>query len=157
MISLTQSYGFLMYLDEEEKDYFYLNDFFTTNSYSSLQLDYLNSGQMSLFEELKKQKVFVSASTSFGKTSIVNDFVLTYLNEFSNIIYIVPTNSLLEELYIKFTKYIKNKDGINISTQPQLNEFDKNILFLTPERFLIFYEKMRHLTLILLLWMKPIK
>lgn len=142
MISLTQSYGFLMYLDEEEKDYFYLNDFFTTNSYSSLQLDYLNSGQMSLFEELRKnKKVFVSASTSFGKTSIVNDFVLTYLNEFSNIIYIVPTNSLLEELYIKFTKYIKNKDGINISTQPQLNEFDKNILFLTPERFLIFYEK----------------
>lgn len=142
MISLTQLYGFLTYLNVDEKNYFFLSDYFRSNSYSALNLDYLNSGQLSLLNEISTQnKSFVSAPTSFGKTSIVNEFVINNIEKFNNIIFVVPTNSLLEELYIKYTKYLSKYKNINISTQPIKNMEKKNILFLTPERFLIYYEE----------------
>lgn len=140
-ISLTQLYGFLSYLSQDEKDYFYLSDYFRTNSYSSKNLGFLNSGQLSLLNEIDLyKKVFISAPTSFGKTSIVNEYVLNKLNELNLVIYIVPTNSLLEELYIKYSNFLCGIKEINISTQPILKDSSKNILFLTPERFLSLFE-----------------
>lgn len=142
MISLTQLYGFLTYLNVDEKNYFFLSDYFRSNSYSALNLDYLNSGQLSLLNEISTHnKSFISAPTSFGKTSIVNEYVVNNIEKFNNIIFVVPTNSLLEELYIKYTKYLSNCKNVNISTQPIEIFGKKNILFLTPERFLIYYEE----------------
>lgn len=141
-ISLTQLYGFLTYLSVDEKNYFFLSDYFTANSYSAKKLDYLNSGQLSLLNEISiHQKVFISAPTSFGKTSIINEYVLYRIADINFIIYIVPTNSLLEELYIKYMNYLSDYKNINISTQPFIKEKMKNILFLTPERFLVFFEE----------------
>lgn len=141
-ISSTQLYGFLSYLDVEERDYFFRSDFFKTSSYASKNIQFLNSGQLSLLNELElHKKVFISAPTSFGKTSIINEFVLMKLPELHSVIYIVPTNSLLEELFIKFTRFVKDLKDIKISTQPIKPESENSVLFLTPERFLIYYEE----------------
>lgn len=140
-ISLTQLYGFLAYLSVDEKNYFFLSDYFKPNSYSSLKIDFLNSGQLSLLNEIDvHNKAFISAPTSFGKTSIVNEYVLSKLHILNFVIYIVPTNSLLEEQYIKYSNFLRGVKNINISTQPIIKEGCKNILFLTPERFVVFYE-----------------
>jgi hypothetical protein len=140
-ISLTQLYGFLAYLTIDERNYFFLSDYFKANSYSSQNLDFLNSGQLSLLNEIDVHyKSFISAPTSFGKTSIVNEYIINKLETLNVVVYIVPTNSLLEEQYIKYTNFLRGNHNINISTQPIKIEGCKNILFLTPERFVVFYE-----------------
>lgn len=134
--------GYLIYLTEEERNQFLLNDYFRTNSYRANKIDFFNSGQLSLQNEINNyKKVFVSAPTSFGKTSIVNEYVLNNIDDLRMIIYIVPTNSLLEELYTKFLTYFSNYKNINITTQPLLKSGKKNMLILTPEKFLILIEK----------------
>jgi len=141
-ISLTQFYGFLAYLSIDEKNDFFLSDYFKPNSYSSRKIEFLNSGQLSLLNEIDVyNKVFISAPTSFGKTSIINEYILSKLDILNFIIYIVPTNSLLEELYIKYSSFLHGEKNINISTQPIIKEKCKNILFLTPERFVVLYEE----------------
>lgn len=140
-ISLTQFYGFLAYLTADEKNHFFLSDYFKANSYSSLKLDFLNSGQLSLLNEIDiHNKAFISAPTSFGKTSIINEYIISKLDTLNFVIYIVPTNSLLEEQFTKYSNFLHGKKNINISTQPIKIEGNKNILFLTPERFVVFYE-----------------
>lgn len=140
-ISLTQFYGFLAYLTVDEKNYFFLSDYFKANSYSSQKLEFLNSGQLSLLYEIDIQnKAFISAPTSFGKTTIINEYIISKLDILNFVIYIVPTNSLLEEQYIKYSNFLHGDKNINISTQPVKIEGYKNILFLTPERFVVFYE-----------------
>lgn len=53
----------------------------------------------------------------------------------------MPTNSLLEELFEKFTLYNSKLElNYNISTQPVYPLTRRNILFLTPERFMIVAE-----------------
>ena len=69
--------------------------------FKSKQFNYLNIEQLSLFDEIKNNdKMLISAPTSFGKTSLVNEFLICNYQEFDNVIYIVPTNSLIEELSV---------------------------------------------------------
>lgn len=54
---------------------------------------------------------------------------------------IVPTNSLLEELYIKLIDNNKTfQMNYCISTQPYFRRGLRNFLIITPERFLLLYE-----------------
>lgn len=102
--------------------------------------DYYNYGQMKVLNEFaKNKKVFLSAPTSFGKTYLVLQYIFS--QNFKNILLIVPTNSLLEELYIKvLNEYRAKERGFHVSTQPFINENSKNFLILTPERFLCLCE-----------------
>lgn len=141
-ISMTQMYGYLSYLSERDKSYFILNDYFKANSYGGKKLDFLNSGQLSLLNEIEiHNKVFISAPTSFGKTSIVNEYILNKIDTLNSIIFVVPTNSLLEELFIKYANYFQKNSIVNLSTRAFVVADKKNILFLTPERFSLFYEE----------------
>mgnify|MGYP001032981025 CR=1 len=108
--------------------------------FKSKQFNYLNIEQLSLLDEIKNNdKMLISAPTSFGKTSLVNEFLICNYQEFDNVIYIVPTNSLIEELYIKLLKLNKKFDlNYKISTIPKIDYFGRNLLILTPERFLMF-------------------
>ena len=141
-ISSTQLYGYLSYFTEKERNIFYDFDFFRTVSYKGKSINYLNSGQLSFLNELDiYNKVFFSAPTSFGKTSIIIEFILENYLKLRNILFIIPTNSLLEELFIKFSKF--NKDfnlEYNVSTQPYFKQGCDNLLILTPERFLLIHE-----------------
>lgn len=137
-IASTQMYGFLSYLTDDEQQLFFECDYFRSNSYRGIEIPFYNRGQLSFLYELdNNQKVFFSAPTSFGKTSIVTEYILNNTNNLNNVLFIVPTNSLLEELFEKFTLYNSKLDlNYNISTQPVYTLTGRNILFLTPERFM---------------------
>lgn len=141
-ISLTQLYGFVSYLNNEEQKKFLSYDTLRSNSYSGKTIEYYNRGQLSLLLELQKsQKVFFSAPTSFGKTSLLIEFIVHNYKELSNLLIIVPTNSLLEELYIKTIELNKKYEmNYHISTQPFYKNGLRNFLIVTPERFLLLYE-----------------
>lgn len=141
-ISTTQYYGFLQYFDSEIRNEFLDFDFFTSSSYKGSSLNYYNSGQLSLLHEMMiNQKVFISAPTSFGKTSLISEMILDEDSEFCNILMIIPTNSLIEELFLKLNKLnIKHNLGYRITTQPVYAEGMNNIMLLTPERFLVIME-----------------
>lgn len=137
-IASTQMYGFLSYLNSEEQSLFFSSDYFRSNTYRGINIPFYNSGQLSFLYELEKhKKVFFSAPTSFGKTSIVTEYILSNFKELNNVVFIVPTNSLLEEIYDKFLIYnSKIHLNYNISTQPLQKLNGRNILILTPERFM---------------------
>lgn len=141
-ISITQMYGFVSYLTDEEKEQFLEWDAIRSNSYSGNRMNFYNKGQLSLLMELEKhKKVFLSAPTSFGKTSLVLEFIIENFHQLKNILFIVPTNSLLEELYGKLIVLNKMINmGYSISTQPTYQKDVNNLLLVTPERFLLVSE-----------------
>ena len=137
-IASSQLYGFLSYLTKEEQQLFFECDYYRCNSYRGIEVPFYNRGQLSfLYEVDQNQKVFFSAPTSFGKTSIVTEYILNNASNLDNIIFVVPTNSLLEELFQKFQNYNYELSlNYNITTQPICPKVGRNILFLTPERFM---------------------
>ena len=153
-IAATQMYGFLSYLTYEEQHLFFACDYFRSNSYRGKEIPFYNRGQLSFLIELAQyQKVFFSAPTSFGKTSIVNEYILNNPDKLNNILFVVPTNSLLEELFEKFTLYSdKLKLNYTVTTQPQTSFQGRNIQLLTPERFMLIAEReiLNHFDLIVM-------
>ena len=137
-IASTQMYGFLSYLTSEEQHMFFDCDYFRSNSYRGIEIPFYNRGQLSFLYELdQNQKVFFSAPTSFGKTSIVTEYILSNSATLNNVLFVVPTNSLLEELFEKYTLYNSKLNlKYSISTNPVYPLTGRNILFLTPERFM---------------------
>lgn len=87
---------------------------------------YFNSGQLSLLTEMDdNDRIFISAPTSFGKTSLILEH----------------TNALVEELYLKFLKLNKeNNLHYHIITIPKKCE-GRTIWILTPEKFLLLMEE----------------
>lgn len=144
-ISLFQLYGFLSYFDEKEKECFLKSDVLRSQSYKGIKMDYYNRGQLSLIEEINNnEKVMISAPTSFGKTSIIIEYIIQNKTRLHNIIFVLPTNSLIEELYHKLLEYNKEVDlKYDITNQP--NRFiGRQIFLLTPERFLMQYQIEKH-------------
>lgn len=142
LISITEMYGYLAYFSEKEIKDFLCWDSARSQTYIGKNIKFYNKGQLSLLFELEKnKKVFLSAPTSFGKTSIVLEYVLQNYRMLNNILFIVPTNSLLEELYQKMIILNKELDmKYIVSTQPHLKMNERNFLLLTPERFLLVSE-----------------
>ena len=84
-ISLTQMYGFVSYLNDDERSAFLSYDKLRSESYSGKTIEYYNSGHLSLLLELQKfEKVFFSAPTSFGKTSLLIEFIVHNYKQLSN-------------------------------------------------------------------------
>ena len=98
---------------------------------------------MSLINAISEnEKVLVSAPTSFGKTTIILEYIINNVSNLNNIIFILPTKSLIEELYIKLlniNKRINYQEKYNI-TLNILKHVGKTIRILTPEKFLNYYE-----------------
>lgn len=142
-ISITQMYGFLSYLTDEERNFFLQCDKLRSDTYRGKRINFLNSGQLSLLFDFDfTNKVFLSAPTSFGKTSLIIEYIISNYSKLKNILFIVPTNSLLEELFSKIIICNKQYDlGYNVSTQPYFKKNLNNFLIITPERFLLLYEE----------------
>lgn len=142
-ISITQMYGFLAYLTDDEQKIFLQWDKLRSDSYGGKKIRFYNSGQLSLLFDLEHHnKVFLSAPTSFGKTSLILEYIISNFEKLNNVLFIVPTNSLLEELFAKIIEINKfYKLGYSISTQPYFQSGVKNFLIITPERFLLLYEE----------------
>lgn len=145
IIDTAQLYGYTSYLTNDVISTNFKNSEifnYRSNSYNSCLFQYLNYGQLSLLDTIRNsKKVLISAPTSFGKTSIVNEYIVENSVTLNQILYIVPTNSLTEELFTKLIKFNKQyKLNYNISTRPSINFEKNNILVLTPERFLMLIE-----------------
>lgn len=144
LIDNFQLYGYVKPIETEEfKETFLYDSFqYTLMSYQGEYIKYLNSGQVSLLDTIsQEQKLIISAPTSFGKTSLLIEYILNNNHILNNIIFIVPTNSLIEELYIKLLKI--NKENIVSKYKVTINinkPSSRNIRILTPERFLSYYE-----------------
>lgn len=95
------------------------------------------------FEIGKLNRVFLSASTSFGKTHLV--FEIIKKMEYHNVVLIFPTIALLSENLEKIisdSAYAYFKDFYKIHTLSEAEEFaDRNLFIYTPERFLSFMDK----------------
>lgn len=91
----------------------------------------------------RRNRFFLSASTSFGKTFLV--FEILRKMQYRNVFLIYPTIALLSENIVKiFTsnEYKWIKDQYKIHTISDVSDFgDYNLYVYTPERFLSFIDK----------------
>lgn len=147
-MEIGELYGYDEYLKKYKDNY---NVSEITSSNSILRKDMFaskydnnitfNSGQLSLLEEIKiHNRLFISAPTSFGKTSLIFEHVYLNHDNYNNICIIVPTNSLEEELFYKFllfNKKVNNK--YHVLTSPHKSQ-ESSIYILTPEKFLLLNE-----------------
>ena len=103
---------------------------------------YFNSGQLSLLTEMDdNDRIFISAPTSFGKTSLILEHIAINNTKYNSIVFLAPTNALVEELYLKFLKLNKeNNLHYHIITIPKKCE-GRTIGILTPEKFLLLMEE----------------
>lgn len=143
LIDAFQLYGFASNEKNYEfKDKFLYDSFeIKLNTYKGQYLKYLNSGQLSLINDIyKTPKSIISAPTSFGKTSLVIEYIIQNLKDLNNIIFILPTKSLIEELYIKLLELNKQINYKYLITVNILKSFTNTIRILTPEKFLTYFE-----------------
>lgn len=143
LIDAFQLYGFVSEnIKADFKNNFLYDSFeIKMNTYRGKYLELFNQGQLSLVKEMSKNnKTIISAPTSFGKTSLVIEYFLENLDNINNAIFILPTKSLIEELYIKLLTINKNIGFKYYVTVNILKNYQRSIRILTPEKFLTYYE-----------------
>ncbi len=92
----------------------------------------LTQQQLEILSLLENNSVFVSAPTSFGKTFVALEFIKRNENTLNNIVFIVPTIALMNELLKKIYGYFSDKFNICINSSEDIEE--KNIFIFVPER-----------------------
>lgn len=95
------------------------------------------------YEKGKRNRLFLSAATSFGKTFLIYEILRKM--EYENVALIFPTISLLSENLFKIHTspeyaWIKNRYNIHTLSEPD-NQEGNNLYIFTPERFLSFLDK----------------
>ena len=94
------------------------------------------------FEIGKRNRYFLSASTSFGKTFLVYEVIRKM--EYSNVLLLFPSIALLSESLEKIysqAEYAWLKDQYKVHTITSIKELgEKNIFLYTPERYLSFLD-----------------
>lgn len=108
----------------------------------------LHKHQMSIldrFNIMEKNRIFLSASTSFGKTYLVYEIIKKM--KYQNIVLMFPTIALLSENLekLKIDEYYQYfRDNYKVHTLSQVEEdelAENNIFIFTPERYLSFLDK----------------
>lgn len=98
---------------------------------------------MDTFEIGKRNRIFLSAATSFGKTFLVYEIMRKM--KYTNIALIFPTISLLSENLFKIYtlhSYEWIKNNYKVHTLSEVASLDgKNLFIFTPERYLSFIDK----------------
>ena len=98
---------------------------------------------LNMFLKEHRNRYFLSAATSFGKTFLIYEIVRKM--QYSNVAFIFPTISLLSENLFKIytrPEYAWIKDNYNIHTLSDTEILgERNILIFTPERYLSFLDK----------------
>lgn len=100
-------------------------------------------GILNRFKQQQRNRFFLSASTSFGKTHLVYEILRKM--QYRNVMLIFPTIALLSEnlmrIYgLKEYQWIKEKYKIHTLSDIELSE-GSNLFIYTPERYLSFLDK----------------
>lgn len=143
LIDAFQLYGYIEEIHNYDNMFLYDSFDIKLHSYDGKLIRHLNNGQLSLIKAISEnEKLLISAPTSFGKTTLILEYLVNNVSNLNSIIFILPTKSLIEELYIKLLKINKEIDFFekyNI-TLNILRKSGKTIRILTPEKFLNYYE-----------------
>lgn len=143
LVDAFQLYGYTQSIKEFDDMFFNSSFDLKYHSYDGKIIEHLNQGQLSLLNIIRQEeKLLISAPTSFGKTTLIMEYILRNIDVFNNIIFILPTKSLIEELYIKFIKLNKNlcSEQKYYITVNIFKIIGRKIRILTPEKFLNYYE-----------------
>ena len=92
----------------------------------------LNKYQVEILNILKNNNLFLSAPTSFGKTFLMLEFIKRNKHKLNNIVFIIPTLALMNELLKKVYSLFSDEYNICINSSEEFNE--KNIFVFVPER-----------------------
>lgn len=96
----------------------------------------LSNEQVECIEMLSKGNLFISAPTSFGKTFIALEYISRYIETLNNVVFIVPTISLMNEIRKKCFHYFGD-EYVCITSEAELDknlDNSKKIMILVPER-----------------------
>ena len=92
----------------------------------------LTKYQVEILNILQDNNIFLSAPTSFGKTFIMLEFIKRNIDTLKNIVFIIPTISLMNELLKKIYDNFGDEYNICINSEEAIEE--KNIFVFVPER-----------------------
>lgn len=96
----------------------------------------LTDEQVECLNILEQNNLFLSAPTSFGKTYIALEHIARHCNSLNNIVFVVPTISLMNELRKKCFEFFF-RDYIIITSDAELEQYSnesKKIIIVVPER-----------------------
>jgi len=96
----------------------------------------LTDEQMECLSILEETNLFLSAPTSFGKTFVAMEYIARKNQLLNNIIFVVPTISLMNELRKKCFEYFRD-EYILITSDAELEQYAgeaKKIMIVVPER-----------------------
>lgn len=135
-IDLISAAGFYPYLKNVDANSLDFGEEIRTELHKSPHLNnkYFHSEQKKISDLIKKHiNVIVSAPTSFGKSMLIEEIVVS--REYHNIVIIQPTLALLDETRRRLKKYSDNY-RIIVKTSQQFSTEKGNIFLLTAERVL---------------------
>ncbi len=92
----------------------------------------LNRYQIEILNILRSNNLFLSAPTSFGKTFLMLEFIKRNKRDLNNIIFIIPTLALMNELLKKIYNLFSDEYNICINASEEFKA--KNIFVFVPER-----------------------
>lgn len=105
-------------------------------SFTPVQIDFYN-------KIIKNRRCIVSAPTSFGKTMLIKEYIYNY--QPNKVVFIVPTNSLADELLDDFKNIFKDLNYTIFDSIKKLESInDKSIFIGTQEKYynlIEFYDK----------------
>ena len=143
-----RSKGLFPYLPDELTDKLNTKDALAREIYRSPSRDgvFMHRAQFSILQKLLKgESVILSAPTSFGKSFLMEELLLS--GKYKNVLIIVPTVALIEELRQKIKKLDLPHLRISFTNQEPGN---RNIFILTQERAYEMYESIARVGLDLL-------
>lgn len=130
--------------DDEDNLSFYGLDFFNSvsskrskmlNVFRKSSINHeiiLNDYQIEILSILENNNLFLSAPTSFGKTFIVLEYLMRHKETLNNVVFIVPTLALMNEIIKKIHQYFS--DFYNICINVDESCMERNIFVFVPER-----------------------
>ena len=92
----------------------------------------LTKYQIEIINILQENNLFLSAPTSFGKTFVMLEFIKRNTDTLKNIVFIIPTLALMNELLKKIYDSFGDKYNICINNDEVIEE--RNIFVFVPER-----------------------
>lgn len=125
------------YIDKEDDSFFskqleYIQEKNLLNhnpniSFTNVQIDFYN-------KIVENKRCIVSAPTSFGKTMLIKEYIYNY--QPNKVVFIVPTNSLADELLDDFKKIFKDLNYNIFDSIKKLESInDKSIFIGTQEKY----------------------
>lgn len=129
------------FLNDDVNDIKYkaVENYYKSKIYSNNLLDKKQKEIIDIFDSLVNRRILVSAPTSFGKTFILREIIFSNRYNYKNILLIFPTIALLNENSMNLNKIISdlklNYKVVN-NVYSEINDSDKHIIILTPERTL---------------------